>query len=155
MLPFGCCCCCSFCLLITHGVPWTSLPLSVAFPSYVFKVPVTYYLFLYLCSPYLSLFSFPVPSVSQFSHSVVSDSLQPHGLQHASLPCPSPSPRAYSNITVHRASDAIQPSHPLSAPSPPTFNLSQHRVFCNESVLHIRWPEYWSFSFIISCSNEY
>ena len=56
---------------------------------------------------------------------------------------------------VHRVSDAIQPSHPLSSPSPPAFNLSQNRVFSNESALCIRWPKYWSFSFNISPSNEY
>ena len=56
---------------------------------------------------------------------------------------------------VHRVGDAIQPSHPLLSPSPPAFSLSQHQVFFNESVLHIRWPKYWSFSFIISPSNEY
>ena len=58
---------------------------------------------------------------------------------------------------VHRVSDAIQPSHPLSSPSPPAFNLSQcsHGLFSNESVLRIRWPKYWSFSFSISPSNEY
>ena len=56
---------------------------------------------------------------------------------------------------VHRVSDAIQPSHPLLSPSPPTFNLSQLRVFSNESVLPIRWPKYWSSSFSISPSNEY
>ena len=55
---------------------------------------------------------------------------------------------------VHRVSDAIQPSHPLSSPSPPAFNLSQHQVFSNELVLHIRWSKYWSFSFSISPSNE-
>jgi len=58
------------------------------------------------------------------SHSVVSDSLQPHGLQHARLPCPSPTP-GLAQTHVHRVSDAIQPSHPLSSPSP-AFNLSQH-----------------------------
>ena len=58
----------------------------------------------------------------QFSCSVVSDSLRRHGLQHARLPCPSPTPRAY----IHWVGDAIQPSHPLSSPSPPAFNLSQH-----------------------------
>ena len=52
-------------------------------------------------------------------------------------------------------SDALLPSHPLSSPSPPAFNLSQHRVFSSESVLCIRWPKYWSFSFSISPSNEY
>ena len=56
---------------------------------------------------------------------------------------------------VHRVGDAIQPSHPLSSPSPPVFNLSQHRGLSNESVLHIRWPKFWSFSFSISPSNEY
>ena len=48
---------------------------------------------------------------------------------------------------VHRVSDAIQPSHPLSSPSSFAFNLSQHQG------LHIRWPKYWSFSFNISPSN--
>ena len=56
---------------------------------------------------------------------------------------------------VHCVGDAIQPSRPLSSPSPPALNLSQHRVFSNESALHIRWPKYWSFSFNISFSNEY
>ena len=51
---------------------------------------------------------------------------------------------------VHRVGDAIQPFHPLSSPSPPTF-----KVFSNDSVLHIRWPKYWSFNFSISHSNEY
>ena len=57
---------------------------------------------------------------------------------------------------VHRVGDVIQPSHHLSSPSPPAFNLFQHHwVFSNESVHHIRWPKYWSFSFSISLSNEY
>ena len=60
-----------------------------------------------------------------FSRSVVSDSLQPHGLQHARLPCPSPTPEVYSD-SCHWLGDTIQPSHPLSSPSPPAFNLSQH-----------------------------
>ena len=55
---------------------------------------------------------------------------------------------------VHWVGDAIQLSHPLSTPTL-TFNLSQHQVFSNESVLHIRWPNYWSFSFSISPSNEF
>ena len=56
---------------------------------------------------------------------------------------------------VHWVGDAIQPSHPLSSPSPLAFNLSQHQGFSSESVLHIRWPKYWHFSFSISPSNEY
>ena len=62
----------------------------------------------------------------QFSCSVVSNSLRPHEPQHARPPCPSPTPRA-GQIHTHQAGDAIQPSHPLSSPSPPTFNLSQHQ----------------------------
>ena len=58
-------------------------------------------------------------------------------------------------IHVHWVSDATQPSHPLSSPSPPAFDLSQHQGFSSESVLHIRWSKYWSFSFSISPSNEH
>ena len=50
---------------------------------------------------------------------------------------------------------SIQPSHPLQPLSPPALSLSQHQVFSNESVLLIRWPKYWGFSFSISPSNEY
>ena len=60
----------------------------------------------------------------------------------------------FTQIHVHWVSDAIQPSHPLSCPSPPAFHLSQ--LFSNKSVLHIRWwSKYWNFSFSISPSNEY
>ena len=52
--------------------------------------------------------------------------LRPHGLQHTRPPCPSPTPRACSN-SCHWVGDAIQPSHPLSSPSPPAFSLSQHQ----------------------------
>ena len=62
----------------------------------------------------------------QVSCSVVSDSLQPHGLQHARLPCPSLTPGA-SQTHVHWVRDAIQPSHPWSLPSPLAFSLSQHQ----------------------------
>ena len=56
---------------------------------------------------------------------------------------------------VHQDGDAIKPSHLLSSPSPPAFNHSQQQGFSKESVLRIRWPKYWSFSFSISPSNEY
>ena len=61
-------------------------------------------------------------TVSQFSCSVVPDSLRPHGPQHARPPCPSP-----TQTHVHWVGDAIQPSHPLSSPSPPALNLFQHQ----------------------------
>ena len=56
---------------------------------------------------------------------------------------------------VHRVSDAIQPSHPLSSPSPPTLNPSTIRVFSSESTLRMRWPKYWCFTFSISPSKEH
>ena len=56
---------------------------------------------------------------------------------------------------VHLVGDAIQPSHPLSAPSPPVFSLTENQVFSKESTRCIRWPKYWSFSFSISPSNAY
>ena len=62
----------------------------------------------------------------QFSHSVVSNSLWPHGLEHASLPSPSRTSEL-AQTHVHRVHDAIQPSHLLSSPSPPAFNLFQHQ----------------------------
>ena len=61
----------------------------------------------------------------------------------------------FTQIHVYWVGDAIQQSHPLSSPSPPAFNLPSMTVFSNESVLCIRWPKYWSFSFSISPSNEY
>ena len=60
----------------------------------------------------------------------------------------------FTQTHVHRVSDAIQPSHPLSSPSPLAPNPSHIRVFCNESTLRVRWPKYWSFSFSIIPSKE-
>ena len=92
----------------------------------------------------------------QFGRSVVSNSLQPHGLQHARPPCPSPTPRACSNscpssqwchptilFSVTPFSSCLQ-----SSPASGSFPMSQ-------LALHIRWPKYWSFSFSISPSIEY
>ena len=90
----------------------------------------------------------------QFSHSVMSDSLWPHGWQHTRLPCPSPTPGAYSN-----SCPLSWWHHPTISASVISFSschsLSQHQGLFNKSVLVIRWPEYWSFSFNISPSNEY
>ena len=60
----------------------------------------------------------------------------------------------FTEAHVHRVSDAIQPSHPLSSPSPPAPNPSQHQSLSNESTLRMRWPKYWSFSFSIIPSKE-
>ena len=61
----------------------------------------------------------------------------------------------FTQTHVHQIGDAIQPSHPLSSPSPPALNLSLYHVFGNESALHIRWLKYWSFRLNISPSNEH
>ena len=103
----------------------------------------------------------PVPTqVSPWGHKLVSSvaqscpTLRPHESQHARPPCPSPTPGVHSTH-IHRISDAIQPSHPLSSPSPLAPNPCSIRVFSNESTLCMRWPKYWSFSFSISPSNEH
>ena len=61
----------------------------------------------------------------------------------------------FTQTHVDRVSDTIQPSHPLSSPSPPAPNLSQHQGLFQWVVLRISWPKYWSFSFNISPFNEY
>ena len=99
-------------------------------------------------------FLYELFSSVQFSRSVLSDSLQPLGLQHARPPWPSPAPEACSD-SCPSSGDAIQPSHLLSSHSLPAFNLSQHQGLLNESALCIRLPKGWSFSFNISPSNEY
>ena len=60
----------------------------------------------------------------------------------------------FTQTDVHQVSDAIQPSHPLLSPSPPAPIPPSIRVFSNESILHMRWPKYWSFSFSIIPSKE-
>ena len=92
----------------------------------------------------------------QFSHSVVSDSLQPHESQQARPPCPAPTPRTYPNSGplsrwCHPSNHLILCRPLLLLPS----IFPSIRLFSNESALHIRWPKYWSFSFSISPSNEH
>ena len=96
--------------------------------------------------------SLSVSSV-QFNCSVVSNSLQLHGLQHARSPCPSPTPRVYSNYCP-----LSWWYHPTILSSVVPFSsclLSFPRVFSKNTALLIRWPKYWSFSFSISPSNEH
>ena len=115
----------------------------------------------YLSCPTYSLPShmvYPSPaelfSSVQFSHSVMSDSLRPHELQHTRPPCPSSSQSLLKLMPM----ESVTPSSHLILcrpllllpPIPPSI-----RVFSNESTLRMRWPKYWSFSFSISPSNEY
>ena len=105
-----------------------------------------------VCNPWTATVN--VFSSVQFSHSVVSDSLQPHESQHARPPCLSPTCRVHSDSRpssqwCHLAiSSSVVPfsSCPQSLPS--------IRVFSNESTLRMRWPKYWSFSFSIITSKE-
>ena len=90
-----------------------------------------------------------------FTQIVVSNSLRLHGLQHTRLPCPSLSPWVCSN-----SYPLSQWCHPIiSSPVIPFSSCLQSfpasEFFSNESILHIGWPNYWSFSFSISPSNEY
>ena len=91
----------------------------------------------------------------QFSHSVMFNSLQFHGLQHTRLPCPSPTPRACSDSCplswMMPSNHFIFCHHFLLLPS----TFLSNRVFSKELALHIKWPKYWSFSFSLSSSNDY
>ena len=83
------------------------------------------------------------------------DSLQPHELQHARPPCPSPTPRVYSKLM---SIESVMPSNHLVLCHPLVLLPSifpSIRVFSNESVICIRWPKYWSLSFSLSPSNEF
>ena len=87
-----------------------------------------------------------------FSCSIVSNSLWRRGLQHARLPCPSPSPEVCSNSCPSMPSNHLILCRPLLL-LPSVF--PRIRIFSSESALWIRWPKYWSFSFCISPSNDY
>ena len=86
----------------------------------------------------------------QFSRSVMSDSLQPHGLQHNRLPCPSPTPGACSN-----SCPLSRWCHPTITSSVIPYSSCLQSFPTSDSTLHIRWPKYWNFSFSISPSNEH
>ena len=84
----------------------------------------------------------------------MSESLQVHRLQHARLPCPSPTPGACSNscpLSRWCCPNHLIHCHPLLLP----WIFPSIQVFSKETVLHIRWPKYWSFSFSISPPSEY
>ena len=92
--------------------------------------------------------------ISQFSRSVMSDSLQPHGLQHSRLPCLSP----ILELVQLKPIQLVMPSNYLILCCPllllpPIF--PSIRVFSKESVLHIRWLKILNFNFSISPSNEH
>ena len=88
-----------------------------------------------------------------FSHSVISDSLQPHGLQHATLLSFTISQSLLKLMSI----ELMVPSNHLILCRPLLLVPSifpSIRIFSSELALHIKWPKYWSFSFSISPSNE-
>ena len=103
----------------------------------------------HLCTVLLKL-------LSQSGQSLSCNSLRPHGLLHARPPCPSATPGASCSNSCPSSwempSNHLTLCHPLLL-LPSVF--PSIRVFFNESILHIRWPKYWSFSFSISPSSEY
>ena len=127
---------------------WSTLScpscLNVEFDWY----QVQYWFWLISNSTFMIKKTKPIPNC-QFSCSIMSNSLQSHGLQHTRLSCPSTTPWACSS------------SCPLSPLMPSSHLILCHPIFLlpsifpsirvfSESVLHIRWPKYWSFSFSIS-----
>ena len=104
--------------------------------------------------PVLPLPKLLLGSSVQFSHSVAFNSLWPMDCSMPGLPVHHQL-LEFTQTHVHWVGNANQPSHPLYSPSPPTFNLSQHKVLFKWVILGIRWPKYWSFSFSISPTNEY
>ena len=84
----------------------------------------------------------------------MSDSCNPMNRSTPGLPVHHRLPE-FSQTSIHRVSDAIEPSHPLSSPSPPAPIPPSARVFSSESTVRMRWPKYWSFSFSVSPYNEH
>ena len=123
-------------LLDTHGHVWINFLWGPC--SFLLGLGAHNVLFV----PSKSLF--PQFSLVQFSCSVVSDSLWPHGLQHARHPVHHQFPK-FNQTHVHWVGDAIQPSHPLSSASPPALNLSQHQgLFKWVSSLHLGGQKFQS-----------
>ena len=83
------------------------------------------------------------------------NSLQPHRLHHARLPYPLPNSQNLFKLMFIKLVIPFNHIIPPSSPSPPASIFPNIRVFSNESALHMCWPNYWCFSFIISPSNEY
>ena len=92
-----------------------------------------------------------------FIRPVMSDSLQPHGLQHSRPPCLSPSPEVCpsSHPLYWWCHPTISLSETLFSFCPQSFPAESARDFSSELAVHIGWPKYWSFSFSLSPSNEY
>ena len=130
--------------VILHTFLFTQLPILVSDLAFQLHPSNLLILIPNLCSPSV-----------QFSCSVTSNSLPPHGLQHARPSCPSPT---WMSLLKLLSIESVMPSNHLILCCllllPPSV-IPSIRICLNESVLCIRWPKYWSFSFNISPSSEY
>ena len=109
--------------MLLSAIAWLLTFINHSCLSWLCKVLSTQLIFLTI--EHWTLFYFGISSI-QFSCSDISDSLRPHESQHTRPPCLSPTPGVHPNH-AHWFGDATQTSHPLSSPSPPSFNLSQHQ----------------------------
>ena len=120
-----------------------TIPVLLAFwPRRIFRLVASFHIYSYYCIHWSHQFKFS--SVAQLCLTLcdpMNCSMPGLPVHHQLL--------EFTQTHIHRVGDAIQPSHPLSSPSPPVPNPSQHQVFSNESTLRMRWPKYWSFSFSI------
>ena len=116
-------------------------------------LPVQWRIFWLVPSLVRLVWTSPSYSVQFSSVAQLCPTLRPHELQHARPPCPSQLPE-FTQTHIHQVSDAIQPSHPLSSPSPPAPNSSQNQSLFQWVNSLMRWPKYWSFSFSIIPSKE-
>ena len=144
---------CIECIYVNPNPPFHPM---LHFPSWYLYV-CSLYLCLYFCFANKFIYTIFLDSTLkgsvQFSHSVMSDSLQPYGLQHARLPIITISWSLLKLMSIF----SMMPSNHLilcrTLLMPSIF--PSIRVFSSESALRIRWPKYSSFSFSISLSNEY
>ena len=133
-------------IAIFHSFLWSSIPLCMYTTSFL-STNLSMDIWIFSNLGYCSV---------QFS-SIVSDSLRPHELQHARLPCP-PTVTWVESTQKPMSIELVMPSNHLILCCPffllPSI-FPRVRVFPNESVIHVRWPKYWSFSFSISTYDEY
>ena len=155
---FGSSCCFLTWIQVSQEVKWSGIPISFFqnFPQFVVIHTVKGFSIVSEAISFLGTYPVQFSSVTQLwltlcnpmvPASVLVPRLVPGFPVHHQL-------LEFTQTHVHPVSDAIQPSHPLSSSSP-AFNISSIRVFSSESVLRMRWPKYWSFSFSISPSKEY
>ena len=123
---------------------------SLIFANFIFLYTPELHVYFIMFYDFPALLRFPCwCSVTQFCPTLCNP------MDYSTLGFPVHHLPELAQTHAHWVSDAIQPSHPLLSPSPPASIFPSIRVFSNESALHIRWPNYWSFSYSISSSNGY